>query len=93
MPAARRKIRDDYVFKAVRISQTFWDHLELIAARECVSMNSVINALLRLALDIDQDEEGRDAIHAACTQWRTRWEHKLTARRAAKAAADDPTLD
>lgn len=97
MPVTRKnpysfRSNEEFVFKALRVQPAFWDHLELIAARERVSMNAAINALLSLALEWDQEEEGRDAIHDACQQWRTRWEHKLTARRKAKVAADDPTL-
>jgi predicted DNA-binding ribbon-helix-helix protein len=91
MPATRRKPAD-YVFRSIRVFPDFWAHIELLAGREQVSVNSLINALLDLSLEADQTDEGRAAIHAACRQWRTRWETKGTARRKAQAAADETLL-
>lgn len=76
----------DYVFRSLRVFPDFWQQLEILAAREQVSMNSLCMALFELALELDQTDEGRERIHAACTAWRTRWEHKGTAKRRAKAA-------
>jgi predicted DNA-binding ribbon-helix-helix protein len=84
----RKASAEGYVFRSIRMHPELWADLEIIAAREHVSMNSLVNALLSLALEPDQTEDGRAAIHAACTQWRTRWEHSETARRNSRIAAD-----
>jgi len=78
-----------YIYRSIRTFPDFWDHIELVAGREQVSVNSLVNALLDLVLETDQTEEGRAAIHRACREWRTRWETKGTARRRARAAADE----
>ena len=88
MPALRKR-SGDYVYRSIRVFPDFWDHIELIAGREQVSVNSLVNALLDIALESDQTDDGRTAIHTACRQWRTRWETKGTARRRARAVADD----
>jgi predicted DNA-binding ribbon-helix-helix protein len=84
----RKDSEAQYVFRSIRMHPDLWSHLEIVAAREHVSMNSLVNALLALALEPDQTEDGRAAIHGACTQWRTRWEHAETARRESRIAAD-----
>lgn len=88
MPATRKR-PGDFVYRSMRVFPDFWEHIELLAGREQVSVNSLVNALLDLALELDQTDAGRAAIHTACRQWRTRWEQKGTARRRARAVADE----
>lgn len=84
----RRKDAEPYVYRSLRVYPAFWEQLEILCAREQVSMNSLCMALFEVALDLDQTDAGRAAIHQACTAWRTRWEPKLTARRRARIAAN-----
>jgi predicted DNA-binding ribbon-helix-helix protein len=73
-------------FLSLRIPLPFWEQLEVLAARERISMNSLVKALLDHALALDATPDGQARLHEACTAWRTRWEHKLTTRRQARAA-------
>jgi hypothetical protein len=70
-----------YVYRSIRMHPRIWEGMEMVAAREHISMNSLVNALLQLALATDVTDDGQTAIHEACTQWRTRWEHTETAKR------------
>lgn len=73
--------KNSYVYRSMRIHPRLWEDMEIVATREHVSMNSLVNALLQLALDSDVDDASRQVIHEACTAWRTRWEHTETAKR------------
>lgn len=70
-----------YVYRSIRLHPRLWEDMEIVAAREHVSMNSLVNALLQLALDADVDDASREAMHAACNAWRTRYEHTETGKR------------
>lgn len=74
----------EYTFVSVRMPDEFKARLEALAVRENIAINSLINALLDLALDAEDTPEGQQEIHAACALWRTRWETKVTSRRKAR---------
>lgn len=74
-----------YVFRSLRVFPDFFVQIEQIAAREVISVNALVNALLELALHLEETAEGQATIHEACTQWRTRFEYKMTAKREARS--------
>lgn len=73
-----------YIYRSLRIHPALWEQVDALAARETMSVNGLVNALLELALHQAEQPGGAEMVHAACTQWRTRWEYKVSARRRAR---------
>lgn len=82
---AETKAPPRYVFRSLRVHPAVWLQIEALAARETMSVNGLINALLEVALHTGETVEGQEALHQACTQWRTRYEYKMTAKREARS--------
>lgn len=85
MPLRRTGNRTkDYVFRSFRMHPETFVAIEAIAVEESISVNSLCNAIFSMALESAQTNEGRAAIHHACTDWRKRYEYTETAKRQAR---------
>jgi hypothetical protein len=91
LPSSRyRGAKAQFHYVTLRVAQDLWITLEAMAARETISLNALANALFDVLGELDQTEAGRQRIHQACAQWRTRWERKFTTRRRRRAPAVSP---
>ena len=78
-----------YTFRSLRIHPDIFTEIEALATQEHISVNALCNAIFALTVDLAQTEEGRAQIHAACTEWRTRWEHTMPPERRARLIGEE----